>query len=241
MALTSLSMAAEAGIALANSAMTATAMVAAMVIIRLFVLMLLSAVFAVSRSRTTQIIAILLAIPMIVLEGIKVSSGSVLTVVLAYIVAIILIAYTVVLVLKFLFVADRITLDMICASLCVYLLLGVLWSIGYSLLQIHDNHAFSFPLKENEVGTMQFGGERTVTSLYFSFVTMSTLGYGDIVPRSSLARTAAAMQAIVGQLYLAVLVARLVGLHIVHATKGQSGAGKEHESHGVEERLICLC
>ena len=113
----------------------------------LFVLTLLSAVFAVSRSRATIIVAFLLAIPTIVLEGIKVWRGGDLMVVSTHTSAMILIAYTVVLVLKFLFVADRITVDMICASLCVYLLLGVLWSIGYSLLQIHDEHAFSFPLK----------------------------------------------------------------------------------------------
>lgn len=197
----------------------------------LFVLTLLSAVFAVSRSRATVIVALLLAIPTIVLEGIKVWRGGDLMVVSTHTFAMILIAYTVVLVLKFLFVADRITVDMICASLCVYLLLGVLWAIGYSLLHTYDRCAFSFPLKENEVATMQFGGEQTVTALYYSFVTMSTLGYGDIVPRSSLARMAAAMQAIVGQLYLAVLVARLVGLHIVHATERQTGAGDGHETH----------
>lgn len=200
------------------------------VITSLFALVLLFAVFAVSRSRTTVVIALLLAIPTIALEGIRVWRGGDLIVVSAHTAAMILIAYTVVLVLRFLFVADRITVDMICASLCVYLLLGVLWAIGYSLLQTYDDHAFLLPLDENLDGKLQFGGERTDTALYYSFVTMSTLGYGDIVPRSSLARMAAAMQAIVGQLYLAVLVARLVGLQIVHATRGQSGAGKGHES-----------
>ena len=58
-----------------------------------------------------------------------------------------------------------------------------------------------------------------MTALYYSFVTMSTLGYGDIVPRSSLARMAAALQAIVGQLYLVVLVSRLVGIHIAQASE----------------------
>ena len=55
----------------------------------------------------------------------------------------------------------------------------------------------------------------------FSFVTMSTLGYGDIVPRSSTARMVAALQAIAGQLYLVVLVARLVGLHIAQASESE--------------------
>lgn len=205
--------------------------VARSVMTGLFVLTLLSAVFAVSRSRATVIVALLLAIPTIVLEGIKVWRGDDLLVVPTHTTAMLLIGFTVVLVLKFLFVADRITVDMICASLCVYLLLGVLWAIAYSLIQHHDDQAFFLPTKGDVDGKLQFGGERTVTSLYYSFVTMSTLGYGDIVPRSSLARMAAAMQAIVGQLYLAVLVARLVGLHIVHATQGDSGAGKGHDSH----------
>jgi len=51
---------------------------------------------------------------------------------------------------------------------------------------------------------------------------MTTLGYGDIVPRSSLAKTLAASEALTGQLYLAVLVARLVGLHIAQATAKSS-------------------
>lgn len=204
------------------------------VITILFVLMLLSAVFAVSRSRTTEVIALLLAIPTIVMRGIMLWRASDLIVVSAHTIGIVFIAYTVVLILKLLFVADRVTADMICASLCVYLLLGVLWSLGYSLLDLHDEQAFSYPLNENEDGTMQCVGAGTATSLYYSFVTMSTLGYGDIVPRSSLARMAAALQAIIGQLYLAVLVARLVGLHIVHATRGQSASGKGHGSHGGE-------
>jgi hypothetical protein len=52
---------------------------------------------------------------------------------------------------------------------------------------------------------------------YFSFITLTTVGYGDIVPHSPAARTLAALEAITGQIYLTVLVARLVGLHIVHA------------------------
>ena len=54
--------------------------------------------------------------------------------------------------------------------------------------------------------------------IYYSFVTLSTLGYGDIVPKVSAARMLAAVEAITGQLYLAVLVARLVGLHISQST-----------------------
>jgi voltage-gated potassium channel Kch len=57
---------------------------------------------------------------------------------------------------------------------------------------------------------------------YFSFITLTTVGYGDIVPHSSATRSLAALEAIVGQIYLTVLIARLVGLHIVHADKTSS-------------------
>ncbi len=63
-------------------------------------------------------------------------------------------------------------------------------------------------------GQMRFGGKQSIYPVYFSFVTLTTLGYGDIVPTSATARMLAAAEAVTGQLYLAVLVARLVGLHI---------------------------
>jgi len=59
--------------------------------------------------------------------------------------------------------------------------------------------------------------------LYYSFVTMTTLGYGDITPASGIARMLASLQAFAGQLYIAVLVARLVGLQIA-AQSGDFGA-----------------
>ena len=59
---------------------------------------------------------------------------------------------------------------------------------------------------------------------YFSFVTLTTLGYGDIVPVSGPAKTFSTLEAIVGQLYIALLVARLVGLHTAQsiANKGRA-------------------
>jgi len=196
-----------------------------------FAAMLLAAVFAVGRSRSSNLFALLLAIPVIALQVVRVWREGDSVAIAAHVAALLFLVYTVVLILKFLFSAGRVSSDMICASLCVYLLLGVLWAITYSLIQIFDGQSFLSAFADDGDGTtMRFGGERTLTALYYSFVTMSTLGYGDIVPRSSLARMAAAIQAIVGQLYLAVLVARLVGLHIVHATERQTGASDRHET-----------
>ena len=63
---------------------------------------------------------------------------------------------------------------------------------------------------------------RCMEMRYLSFMTLTTVGYGDIVPHSPATRTLAALEAVAGQIYLTVLVARLVGLHIVHADKGSA-------------------
>jgi hypothetical protein len=132
----------------------------------------------------------------------------------------------VIVLLAFLFRQQRITFNMICASLCVYLLLGVLWAMGYSVLEVLEPGSFLFTLAgEDQHYHMRFGGEESIYPLYYSLVTMTTLGYGDIVPTSPSARMFAAVEALTGQLYLAVLVARLVGLHISQAAAGESPGG----------------
>ncbi len=60
---------------------------------------------------------------------------------------------------------------------------------------------------------------------YFSMMTLTTVGYGDIVPRSPEARAFAALEALIAQIYLAAIVARLVGIQVAHATSGQAVAG----------------
>ncbi len=192
------------------------------VITILFAMVLLSAVFAVSRTRTTEIIALLLAIPAAIVQGLQAWFARDGFAVAGHILGVLFLGYAVTLILKFMFVGRRVSSDMICASLCVYLLLGILWALAYSMFHFLDPTSFAFSFAENgEAEVMRFGGERTFIAIYYSFVTMSTLGYGDIVPISSPARTCAALQAIVGQLYLAVLVARLVGLHVSQANESK--------------------
>jgi hypothetical protein len=63
---------------------------------------------------------------------------------------------------------------------------------------------------------------RVMRMRHFSFVTITTVGFGDIVPRSQAVRTFATLEAVVGQIHLAVLSVRLVGLHVVHGTSPRS-------------------
>ena len=92
-------------------------------------------------------------------------------------------------------------------AICVFLLLGILWAFAYSMLEIAVPGSFS--------GFSPGHDPRSDSSwIYFSFVTLTTLGYGDITPESAVARTLAYIQAVVGLFYMAVLVAGLVSAYI---------------------------
>ncbi len=126
---------------------------------------------------------------------------------------VVLILFFCVTILSYVLSGARITLDKIFAAVCVYMLLGYAWTFAYALVDDLQPGSFiaASPLDPDEyVG-------HVLALRYFSFMTLTTVGYGDIVPRGATARTLASLEAVTGQIYLMVLVARLVGLHIVHA------------------------
>lgn len=96
-------------------------------------------------------------------------------------------------------------------AICVYLLLGLTWAYGYRLVESIEPESFRFT--ERLLDSTTAGGQPLTDKsqmIYFSFVTMSTLGYGDITPRTPLAQTVTWMQAVTGQFYLIILIAKLV-------------------------------
>jgi hypothetical protein len=88
----------------------------------------------------------------------------------------------------------------------VYLLLGMVWAQAYVLVAQITPDAFQFPVAEHS--ERHIGGFK---AFYFSFSTLTTAGFGDITPVSKVARTLAIMEAVTGNLYLAILISRLVG------------------------------
>jgi hypothetical protein len=115
---------------------------------------------------------------------------------------------------------DRVTLDTIFGGVCVYVMLGIVWVVIYTSLELFTPGSFlvgGAALQDIHAGQLDY---RFDEFTYFSFVTMTTLGYGDIVPTTGPARAFAAAEAIVGQLYVAIFVARLVALHLVHQREG---------------------
>jgi hypothetical protein len=108
--------------------------------------------------------------------------------------------------LRFILRAPRVNSEVLCAGISGYLLLGLLWAFAYLLVARLNVDAFAFNSAPSQV-------MKGFTALYFSFITLCTVGYGDIVPVSGAARMLAMMEGITGTLYMAVLVARLVSLY----------------------------
>ena len=106
------------------------------------------------------------------------------------------------LIVKSIFAEKEVTADMLCGAVISYLLLGIAWTGLYGLIVILDPNAFTI-----QVGNDDSGG----ALLYYSFVTLTTLGYGDILPLSEMARTAAFLEAVAGVMFAAIFVAALVG------------------------------
>jgi len=104
------------------------------------------------------------------------------------------------------FVMHQVDLNSLVGAFCVYLLMGMIWALLYRLLHLYGLATFSGNIIEQEQAIFP-------DLVYFSFVTLASLGYGDISPISGLSRTLAYLEAVVGQFYLAVMVASLVGVY----------------------------
>lgn len=102
------------------------------------------------------------------------------------------------------FTEKKVDFDTIKGGISIFFLIGLLWTLFYSTLYIFEPNAFSSSIETIDLFESMF---------YFSFTTLTTLGYGDITPTTDLARALANLQALVGILYPSVFIARLVGLY----------------------------
>ena len=108
--------------------------------------------------------------------------------------------------------------DTLIGGVCAYLLLGVTWGSVYALVELVSPGSFAVSPALAAAGNWGTPAHPMTPLLqYFSFVTLTTVGYGDISPLSHIVRLFSVVEALSGQLYLAVLVGRLVGLHIAQA------------------------
>lgn len=169
--------------------------------------LILACVVTASDTRKHFFIAITLGIPA---GGLFITAHLLQSMPLAwigYLLTLVLYLHVIRLFMRKIFQAKAVTINTIGMALCTYILIGTLWMMFYIPVYALDPEAFSFNVipPDNQATSAIFS--------YFSFVTLTTLGYGDISPVSEMARALAVLEALTGTLFLAVLISRLVGTY----------------------------
>lgn len=170
-------------------------------------LTVLAALWAVSDSRVAFVFTALLAVPTIIANLLNtVSDGNQY----AYIAIPLAFLFYMQLNMKILhsvIQAEEVNWDILCGAISVYLLLGMNWTLIYTFLDLLNPNSFSIHTAFHDDGVI---GNKDF--FFFSFVTLTTLGYGDIVPIAVPARVFAVLEAVTGQLYIAVIIGKIISV-----------------------------
>ncbi len=165
--------------------------------------------YVVSKKIYITITAVSLALPMLVSIWISHFVDMSFLVFVGDCFGIAFIAFLVIIILSFIFGEHEVTINVIYASIVVYLLIAIMWMFVYLVLESIHPGSFAIGNSQIDVGRRLY--------IYYSFVTITTLGYGDITPTTDLANSFSFLEAVTGQLYIAILIARLVGMHIAQS------------------------
>ena len=177
----------------------------------LVTLVMVSAVLAVGGRRRTLIVALLLLSPALVGKWANNARPDLVPPEVFQGASMVFFAFVVAQLLRFILRAPRVDANVLCAGVSGYLMLGLLWVPAYLLAASAAPpgvDAFAFTVPPGASHAM-----KGFNAFYFSFITLTTVGYGDIAPVTNGARMLAVMEAIVGVFYVAVLISRLVAMH----------------------------
>lgn len=171
-------------------------------------LVMLSAILAIGGRGGSLVAALLLALPLFASQWIHHCVPFFLPEWIRIVAGIAFIGFVAARLLNFIFQMRKIDAESICAAISAYIMIGILWGMFYSLVELMQPGAFVFTAGPSESRAMT-----PMNGIYFSFVTLATIGYGDIIPVSSTARMMAIMEATSGMFYVTVLISRLVSLY----------------------------
>ncbi|WP_163833010.1 ion channel [Spartinivicinus ruber] len=175
-------------------------------------ILLIASVYIFSHDKKALIICFVLAIPTAISTWLTIISGAPALAILDNATNVVFFLYVIFELIKIIFSASVVTRNIIYGAMTIYLLLGIMWAFVYALLDLLVPNAFGGSGYQSAHDLSQF--------IYFSYVTLTTLGFGDMVPLAGPVQSIAAMEAITGQFFLTILVARLVGMHISQTTNG---------------------
>lgn len=176
-------------------------------------MLVLAGIFSLCFERQQRVFALLLGIPSLLLSiGGYAVPGAISTFVLliGHLCQVFFFFGAAVVIVKSMFGSRLLTFDSIAGAVCGYLFLGLGWAVSYSI--IDSAWPGSFELSPSLAALDEPASTPRQVLTYFSFVTLTTVGYGDVVPASQATRTFAWIEALTGQFYLAVIVAGLVSM-----------------------------
>lgn len=188
----------------------------------LLTLVLISAVFVNSHQRWIFVVASLLGIGSILGIGYAEIFDSHSVRIVAELISLLLLGFTTLVMFNSLIQTNQVSRDTIIGGICVYLLVGLCFAMVFILMTDFNPDA----LLQGDQAIVRSASDpsaHATTLLYFSFVTLTTLGYGDVMPQGDMARMFAVAEALIGQLYLVIFLARLVALYVV-SLRRRSGA-----------------
>jgi len=186
-----------------------------------FSVVLISALYAVSQKKVVLMVGLILLLPTLIGSWSVYFIASPALVLTGRSFGALFFAFTATTIVSKVFKENEVTTDTIAGAICVYLLIGLTWAFLYSFIEFLHPGSFSIDKLLPQDSSLR-PEQQTTLFYYYSFVTLTTLGYGDITPLTPPARAFSFVEAIVGQIYVAVLIARLVGLHIVHSSRKNS-------------------
>ena len=183
-------------------------------------LLLIAAVYSVSERHWHLILAIVLASPAVIAQMIPELLGEHGTLVFRMGISAVFLTYITVLISVFLLKQNQVSADMILGAVNIYLLFAITFMYLHALVEVVKPGSY---LYQGDSLTVVLEGHPELQSisflLYFSLVTLTTLGYGDIAPAMPAARLLCSLEAVIGQLFVAVFIARMVAIHIGQKTR----------------------
>ena len=171
-------------------------------------LVMIFAVLAVGGRRQSLIVALVLLVPALAGKWLNHLRPDLLHPAIYLTVVILFFLFVVARLLVFVVRAPRVDANVLCAGVAGFLMLGMVWATAYLTVARLDSAAFSVPGTPGAAAVLD-----AFSAFYFSFITLCTVGYGDIAPMSKMARMLALLEAITGLFYMAVLISRLVSLY----------------------------
>lgn len=185
-----------------------------------FIALILSTIYTIDKQRTILITSIFFLITFIYFDSLSFYYHSIGYLIISYALSLIFTLFAIIILMRKILRAQLVNADLIFGALMVYVLSGILWGNFYFIENIISPGSFNGANALNfSTATFLTTYEQQFNFLYYSFATLATLGMGDITPQTHLAKSLTAMEAMFGQLYVAIIIAKLVSVWGTYSDK----------------------